>query len=169
MLGREVFRSARTGLWLWLIHVSAALLTGLLLRGSKEVRTAHPLPRTKQAESTPFLFVESVRKSAWNCLAICAFVTVFYVLSRPLAALGGAVGALLTGLTELFSLLPSLSGGGTGFVVAAVCTGFGGISVLCQTAAVLEGSGLSLRWYIAGKLIQSLLSGILAAVIWQWI
>ena len=96
-------------------------------------------------------------------LSVCAFVTFFYVLARPLASLGGWLGPALVGSTELFSLTPLLDAGRGSFILASAMAGWGGLSVLCQTAAVLEGSGLRLRGCAAGKAVQALLAGLLAA------
>ena len=70
-------------------------------------------------------------------VSICAFVVLFYVLASPLAALGWPAAAL-TGFLELFSLTPLLSPDRAGFLLAAVCSSFGGLSILCQTAAALD-------------------------------
>ena len=102
-------------------------------------------------------------------LSVCAFVIFFYVLAAPLAALGGRLGPLLVGLTELFSLTPLLAADGFGFVLAAGCAGWGGLSVLCQTAAVLEGSSLRLRNCLLGKVLQGLLSAVLALALQKYV
>lgn len=169
VLGRGIFGSGRTGMWLWLIHVASALLTGMLFRRRSGGRGSACPRCAVQTVSLSRAVVEAVRGSAWSCVGICGFVTVFYVLSRPLADLGGAVGAALTGMVELFSLTPLLREDGGSFVIAAACAGFGGVSVLCQTASVLEGSGLSLRWCVTGKMVQGLLSALLALLVWQWL
>ena len=65
---------------------------------------------------------------------------------------------------ELFSLTPLLSPTPAGFLTAAFCTGWGGLSVLCQTAAVLDGTALSLRTAVLGKVAQGLFSLLLAAL-----
>ena len=45
VLGVGVFGSVRTGIWLWLIHLLSALLTGLLFRGrARPARRRPPLP-----------------------------------------------------------------------------------------------------------------------------
>ncbi|WP_295580663.1 hypothetical protein [uncultured Oscillibacter sp.] len=67
------------------------------------------------------------------------------------------------GAVELFSLTPLLAPDRLGFVIAAFCSGWGGLSVLCQTAAVLDGSGLPLGACLRGKALQGLLSALLAA------
>ena len=164
VLGVGVFGSVRAGVWLWLIHLLSALLTGLLFRN-------HGGPARRQAGGTAAFqavslsaaFVAAVRESLSGMLSVCAFVTFFYVLARPLASLGGWLGPVLVGLTELFSLTPLLRPDRFGFILASAMAGWGGLSVLCQTAAVLEGSGLRLRGCAAGKAVQALLAGLLAA------
>ena len=96
-------------------------------------------------------------------VAVCGFVIFFYVLASPLAKLGGSLGTGLVGFLELFSLTPLLTADRLGFVLASACAGWGGVSILCQTAAVLEGSGLRLRNCLVGKAVQALLAGGLAA------
>ena len=166
VLGGGVFGSVRAGVWLWLIHLLSALLTGLLFRN-------HGGPARRQAGGTAAFqavslsaaFVAAVRESLSGMLSVCAFVTFFYVLARPLASLGGWLGPVLVGLTELFSLTPLLRPDRFGFILASAMAGWGGLSVLCQTAAVLEGSGLRLQSCAAGKAVQGLLAGLLAALL----
>lgn len=167
VLGAGVFGNVRAGVWLWLIHVSSALLTGLLFRGGGK----HPV-RSRMSRNIPCrtvslstAFVGAIRDSAGGMLSVCAFVVFFYVLAKPLAAAGTQLGPALVGIVELFSLTPLLPPTRAGFFLAAVCTGWGGLSVLCQTAAVLEGSGLSLRPCLLGKLVQAALSALLAALL----
>ena len=166
VLGVGVFGSVRAGVWLWLIHLLSALLTGLLFRN-------HGGPARRQAGGTAAFqavslsaaFVAAVRESLSGMLSVCAFVTFFYVLARPLASLGGWLGPVLVGLTELFSLTPLLRPDRFGFILASAMAGWGGLSVLCQTAAVLEGSGLRLQSCAAGKAVQGLLAGLRAALL----
>ena len=66
---------------------------------------------------------------------------------------------------ELFSLTPLLTADAFGFLLAAAAAGWGGLSVLCQTLAVLEGSGLRLRNCFLGKVVQSAFSLLLAALL----
>ena len=167
VLGGGVFGSPRAGVYLWLIHVLSALLTGLFFRGSGKPIGRQRLPRLSpcQASSLSAAFVEGVKSACGSMVYVCGFVLFFYVLASPLAALGGPLGAGLVGFLELFSLTPLLAADRLGFVLASACAGWGGVSILCQTAAVLEGSGLRLRTYITGKALQALLAGGLAAVV----
>ena len=167
VLGAGVFGSVRAGVWIWLIHVFSALLTGLAFRGTgagaRHSRTADR-PVFRAMGLIP-AFVGAVRSSVSGMLSVCGFVAFFYVLAHPLAALGGRLGPCLVGITELFSLTPLLTPDRFGFILAAGAAGWGGISVLCQTLAVLEGSGLRLRNCLLGKAVQGLLSLLLAALL----
>ena len=167
VLGGGVFASPRAGVYLWLIHVLSALLTGFFFRGSGKTPGRQKLPRVSpcQVPSLPAAFVEGVRSACGSMVSVCGFVVFFYVLASPLAKRGGLLGAGLVGFLELFSLTPLLAADRMGFILASACAGWGGISILCQTAAVLEGSGLRLRSYAAGKAVQALLAGGLAAAV----
>ena len=102
-------------------------------------------------------------------LSVCAFVTFFYVLISPLTALPGPWAALAVGCGELFSLTPLLTCDRTGFLLAAGCAGWGGLSVLCQTSAILDGTDLPLAPCLLGKLTHGLLSALLAALVSLWL
>ena len=161
VLGLGVFGSVRVGIWLWLIHLLSALLTGLCFRqyptgsaGPRNVTRCSPFHTVSFSSA----LVESVRSACSGMLSVCAFVLFFYVLARPLSALSFPLGPALVGATELFSLTSLLTADRFGFVLAAAASGWGGISVLCQTAAVLEGSGLSPRPCVLGKAVQGLFS-----------
>ena len=169
VLGVGVFGSVRAGLWLWLLHIAAALLTGLLLRGHGTDRRSVPPAISFQAPSLSGAFVSAVRDSASGMLSVCAFVTLFYVLAAPLRGLPGPWAALTVGVMELFSLTPLLHCDRMGFVLAAGCAGWGGLSVLCQTAAILDGTDLPLRPCVLGKLMQGLLSAALAVPLSLWL
>lgn len=149
--GRGGVRSVRAGLWLWLIHVCAALLTGRCSGDWAGARKTVPPAISFQAPSLPAAFVSSVRDSAGTMLSVCAFVTFFYVLISPLTVLPGPWAALAVGCGELFSLTPLLPCDRTGFLLAAGCAGWGGLSVLCQTAALLDGTDLPLAPALLGS------------------
>jgi len=167
VLGGGVFGSPRTGVYLWLIHVLSALLTGFFFRGTGKPTERRRMSRAVpcQAVSFPAAFVEGVKGACGNMVSVCGFVIFFYVLASPLSRLGGPLGAGLVGVLELFSLTPLLTADRLGFILASACAGWGGVSILCQTAAVLEGSGLRLRTCLTGKVIQGLLAGVLAAAV----
>lgn len=162
VLGVGVFDSIRAGVWLLLIHIASAVLTGFLFRNRTAPRPSE-LPTPSEPPTAFFpAFVQSVTDAAFAMLRVCAFVVFFSVLIRPLKTWTHPAAAPLVGTLELFSLTPMLSRDASGFVLASVCAGWGGVSALGQTAAVLDGSGLSIRPCVAGKAVQAALSGLLA-------
>ena len=165
VLGTGIFGSFQAGLWLWLIHIASALTAGLLVgrpRRGSALHSARTPAAAFRAAGISSVFVSAVQTALRSILNVCAFVVVFCVLSLPFRTMGGTVGALASGLLELFSTLPLLTPNRTGFVLAAGLSGWGGVSVLCQTAALTADTGLSLRRCALGKAVQGLLSALLA-------
>ena len=174
VLGLGVFGSVRTGMWLWLIHILSALLTGLLLaRRPRRTKSAarRPAPSMPPFRMVRFssAFVAAVQSALQSMAGICAFVVFFYVLALPLRRIGGTAATVLAGMLELFSATPRLTNDAAGFVMAAGLAGWGGVSVHCQTMAVLGDSGLSTAPCVAGKAVQGLLSALLAALLCPWV
>jgi hypothetical protein len=167
VLGGGVFGNPRTGVFLWLVHVLSALLTGCFFRGRRESIGHREVPRLSPCQESTLsaAFVEGIRSACGNMVSVCGFVIFFYVLASPLANLGGILGPGLVGFLELFSLTPLLAGDRLSFILASACAGWGGVSILCQTAAVLEGSGLGLWNCVVGKVLQGLLAAGLAAAV----
>ena len=91
------------------------------------------------------------------------------MLTRLLTALTGLEHPLPLGLLELTGGILRLSGTRGDFVLAAALMGWGGVCVHCQTAAVLEGSGLHVRGYLSAKAAQAVLSAALAVPISRWV
>lgn len=185
-VGAGVFGSARIGLLLWGIHVIAALAVGFLFRFYRPDEGASaPRPQRRRPQAAPVqIFVQSVSGALASCLQVCAFVLLFAVLLR-LITRSGALGGLAELLVRLFSPLGlthvwcqrllggmlELSNGvaalpagdlAESLPMAAFLLGWGGVSVLCQTLSQLQGSGLSLRTCVAGKLLHGGLSALLA-------
>ena len=168
VLGEGIFGSFRAGVYLWLIHLLSALLAGLLLRsGEGTERRAPPPPLAQDSEmSLSAAFVSAVRESSLTMVSVCGFVVFFYVLSRPLRLLPPPLSLAAVGAVELFSMTPLATPDRLGFTLSSALTAFGGLSVLCQSAAALDGSGLSPVSLVKGKALQGLLAGALAFLLW---
>ena len=110
--------------------------------------------------------VSAVRESSLTMVSVCGFVVFFYVLSRPLRLLPPPLSLGAVGAVELFSMTPLATPDRLGFTLASALTAFGGLSVLCQSAAALDGSGLSPVSLVKGKVLQGLLAGALAFLLW---
>ena len=192
VVGAGVFGSGTVGLLLYLTHLLASLLVGVIFRFYKPQEG----PQTRrsrgpqfQAASFPKAFTQSIMGSMQSTLNICAFILFFTVFLRILAhagilkLLGGLLSALLaplgmdqtwaerllTGLVEVSSGVSSLTNGAMSgrLSMAAFMLGWAGVSVHCQVLAFLGDSGLSVRTYVAGKLLHGGLSALLANLIFR--
>ena len=167
--GGAVLHDARAGLYLYLVHVASAVLTGVLLRRltAAECAASRPHPRAR-GNSLAAAFPAAVRDSFLSAWSVCGFVVIFAVILR-LAALALPARPLLVGFLELTNGVLSLRAGRGGFVLCAVFLGWGGVSVHAQTLSVLEGTDLSPKLYFVGKMLQAALSAPLAMWVAKWL
>lgn len=157
--GVGCFGSLRAGALLWLIHVSAAVLTALLTRStsSPEGRTSPSAPM-----SLVSAFPGAVRGAGEGMLHVCGFVVFFLVLLRVMGRVTGLSHPVLSGAVELTQGILALPHTRRGFVWAAGLLGWGGLSVHGQSAAVLSGTDLPMGPYLAAKAAHAAVSVLLA-------
>ena len=105
VLGLGVFGSIRCGVWLWLIHLLSALLTGIFLRRKPALSHRTLPPSVSPPSGFAYCFVSAVRDSALAMLNVCAFVVLFYVLVSPFKTLPPKACAMLTGMEVPASIL----------------------------------------------------------------
>lgn len=179
--GVGVFGSQKIGLALYGIHILSALAAGGLLGGLRSVRnvskTAGSDMKTARCDmkpagncmksagngtKLPALFVSCVGSAAAAMVNICAFVIFFLVVMALVRQAWPGLPPLALGLLELTGGITSLEASPAGFCMAAALLGWGGVSVHCQTAAVLEDTGLSLRRYLLAKALQAVISALFA-------
>lgn len=167
--GGAVLRDPRAGAGLCLVHAASAVVTGVLLRRGAVMETAAAYAR-RRVRRAPLAaaFPAAVRDSFAAAWSVCGFVVLFAVVVRFVSRLlPGRV--LLVGFLELTNAVLSLPADRGGFVLCAVFLGWGGLSVHAQTLSVLDGTGLSARWYFLGKALQAALSAPLALLLARWV
>lgn len=177
--GLAVFRSAKTGLLLYGIHILSALLTGLILRRNSDppvrIRRSPAIQNTDTAQALP----KAISASVQSMLMICAYVVFFSVVLaviRSIAPIGKCLSALsvrcpaceamLSGFAELSCGILSLQKVPcpSAWIAASVLLGWGGICVFFQSASVLSSAGLPARQCLGGKLTQSVIAGMLSCL-----
>lgn len=149
---------------LWIIHILSALLTAFLIQGH---------PSEKPAETgAPSLSAAAGMQTAIRSMAvICGWITVFRIaiafLDRWfLWMVPDAIQVLTTGLLELSNgccMLSRIRDPDIRFVVCACILASGGFCVAMQTASAA--SGLSLKYYFKGKLLQTLFSFLFSSAV----
>ena len=153
--GLGCFGSVRVGAWLYLIHVGAAVMVGLLFRS-----TSRQMGQPEKTETPRWAdaLIQAVRGGAMSMVNICAFVVFFLVILRLFSRFTGIQHGAILGIVEMTNGILRLANDRRGFIWAAGLLGWGGLSVHCQTAAVLSGSSLSLKRYFIGKALQAAIS-----------
>ena len=171
-VGFALSGGARLGGILYLIHIASALAAGVIL--ARIVRDEAPVitPGISEVKKPPAArlasaFGNAVSKGVITVLNVCGFVVFFKVLECALPDFGGSVflNPLLEitgGIAELSktALAPSLK-----FSLISMFLAFSGLSVFFQTSSILEGSGLSMKYYVVGKLIHGLLAFLISMVV----
>ena len=177
--GSAVFGSVKIGLFLYGVHVLAALLTGIILKTKQRASRTSALSVPAVTFSTAF--TDSVKRATGTMVTVCGFVVFFSVLVGVLDAFGtlssltGQISAhfgtelhfsrsLLTGLLELGTGTSSMLGLRANAINLALCSfviGWGGISVHAQAAAVIKEGGLSTARHTFGKLLHGGLSALI--------
>lgn len=149
------------GWLLWAIHIFSALTVRMCFPGN-------PGSRIEMEQSDGPNLSAALNRSIRIMAAVCGWVVLFRILIAfldrwTLWFFPSTVRFWVIGLLELangcceLAALPNLS---QRFVLCAAILSFGGLCVTMQTASVTE--GLSLKYYISGKLLQGLFSLLLA-------
>lgn len=152
---------------LWGIHLLSALLTGMLLPGGS--RNVIILGR-KNAVTVTEALKRSLRITAQVCGWIVIFRVVLAFLQRWFLWLFPPIHQIIThGFLELTIGCLSLvlvESEGLKFILCAGFLAFGGLCVTMQTLSVTAGVGMGM--YLPGKLLQMLISILLAAAYQQF-
>ena len=195
VVGASMFGCTAAGVLLYCAHILSSVMIGLLFRFYRGGKTAAASSRPVQTKtegtpvpSYPSLITRSVKSSARSVINVCAYVVFFSVavkllhltgvipaLARLLTALlrpfdlpAAFMEKLISGIFELTGGIYGITGTGQGLksiTAAAFMLGWAGLCVHCQVLSFLQGSGLSARPYLLGKLTQ----GALATLYIRWI
>ena len=177
--GVGVFHSAGYGLLLYGVHVLSAVLVGMLF--APRSGGLQPEERTQiAAVSLSQALPEAVRSSVRAVLTVSGFVVTFSVVtgildaSGLLPALVGTLAArlglelhfartLCTGVLELGTGIGAMQGltpTPGNLALAAFLIGWGGVSVHCQTAAVIAGTDIKSARHTVGRLLHGAISAL---------
>ena len=177
-VGFGVFGDNNTGLLLFATHITASLMTGILLAPSGHTSNRPTTCVANIPHAGCSSFVCSVTDSAQSFLNLCAFVLCFSamtgliertalpeILTAYLPFAEEVRRSLFLGLLEMTRGIFSLSSSDTGeqLILAAALAGWGGLSVHCQVMSLLDGTDLSPALYWKGKLLHGLLAASLTA------
>ena len=179
--GVGVFGSSITGLFLYAVHILAAVLGGIMLAPNSAKRSAEP-QAVHSSVGFVAAFTNAVKASVSACLSICGFIVAFSVLTGILEKLGAFAAAakllssvfgmqllwsnaLFCGIFELgngIGAMNGLSASPVNLALAAFILGWGGVSVHFQTLSVLGGTDIKTARYIIGRFVIALMGSAIA-------
>lgn len=181
--GGAIFHSTSVGFFLLITQILSALTVGVFFRPPKRLRGTVP-ERRKTDPSFSFCMMEAIQDSAGIAVHICTFVLFFNVVLSLLRCCGFFSicqkvlslvhcptmwqEALLFGFFELSNGVSFLPNAVDGWIPAAFLLSWGGLSVHLQTISFLVNTGLRIRPYLCGKLLQSALSAVFVCLFLQW-
>ena len=171
VIGGAFLESPHLGRILYISHALSAVLTGIIFRAVGKNTTA--LPPRLPAKSAPEIkntfraLGEVMDSSVFTILKICGFVVFFTVFasSLPSTAFSPYIHSLLEitgGLKKLATLDIEIT---LKLSLISFFVAFSGISVMFQVAAITARSGLSLKMYFGGKLLQGCLSFVITKIL----
>lgn len=171
-VGIGMFSSLRIGTLLLLIHISSAVITGLLFKIFAPI-DAHTtkLPQKNSPLSFSFAFTDSIYGAMVSSLTISAYIVFFSVvtgiitMSFPFFASSPTLRAFFCGVLEITSAsyeIVQTTDIKTSFILISALLGWGGLCVHFQTLSFLSGTDIKISEYFTGKLSQSLISALLA-------
>ena len=169
-VGLGMFGSAEVGRILLLSVLLSSPICALIFRGkgAKEDNVGN-------ISGQKFDIVESIRNAGLGTVSICAFVvsfaTVAGIASEYLSGLSifpFIVSVLeVTGAASYFAAESAKIGAYAAIFGSAFSLGFGGLSVMLQSAVFLRGTDISMKKYIPIKLTEGLLSGVFALLFYS--
>lgn len=168
-VGTTLWQDSKFGIFLYLSAVSGALLSGILLYGVQKRRKKG----TKKASKEPLspirfdagMFPMAVKNATVSTLLICAYVVFFSTLSGAVTLILGRFGAnenthaILSSLLELsggVGASASLADRRLAMILTGAAVGWSGVSIHCQMLSLCDGHRLSIRPYLAAKVVQSM-------------
>lgn len=173
VVGAVVLQDATKGLLLYVIHVCAALLCGrLFARSNTPPVRVRRVPEALLPPSQAFL--SAVTGTCQVLLQVSGLICVFSVAAAllknvllPRFPLIGPYIPLISGLLELSNGVMSLPASGSGFVLVAFFTSWGGLCVHLQAMSLWQPLGLHPKGYFFSKLLHGLFSALFAAALSQ--
>lgn len=170
ILGNRVFQNAKTGILLYLIHLTAAYLIGLIFRQKEQPKGILPEHQSQRPTGVAQRLTNAITESGGTIILVCSYVLFFAILTGCIQSFipSRLWQSILTGMLELAGGTNALISAPISlqmkFILASLLLGFGGICVLLQSSAILQSVGLSAKSLLVGKIGHGILSGVLAAV-----
>lgn len=172
-IGTAIYAKPIYGVVLYLIHIVSSVIVGIVFRSYGKNRHNSPPTRVNTNEiSIPQTVSVSLDTASKNILTVCFSIIFFSAVAQTaleLLPLTPALDALTSGLCEFSTGVLKVSrldkSIAEKLILTSLIVGFSGLSVHLQVMSVTADAGLSLKPYILGKCLHSIVATLLTAVI----
>ncbi len=194
-VGAGMMGNLQYGVMLYIAHIAASLVLGLLLRigtsKDSESEINNVARRSSPRLAPASAFVESVNGACHSLLLMCGFIILFAALlslldasgfnryiqtlvsrfvgsSRSQNSISDMVSCFISCLLEVScgSIEAARTGAAAPFLLG-ISLGWGGVSVHCQVTAALRGKKLISRGFFAIRILHALLGGLFSALLFR--
>lgn len=170
-VGVGMLENPQMGRWLYVIHILSAIITGIIFKFIKtEDMEVAELPSAEKRDYTKAI-TEAFANAMGNMLSVCGFVVFFCVFCRALTLCG--TGSMFHGFLEISGGAEQITEmslpGDMKLVCLSGIIAFSGLSVILQVVKIAKKANLSVRLYLSGKSIQSLISMLLTYLMTKFI
>ena len=161
-VGGSMRKSVSDGILLFAVQLISALVISLLFR--PKLTCAHHTLSAVPYRS--FSFPTAVRESVLGALTVCGFITFFSAVVSLLSVLPlpAQIYPYIISMIEVGNATSSLASHPYGLSLSGFAVSFAGLSVHMQTAAMLDGTDLSMKKYLVSKFLQGLFSFVLLSL-----
>ncbi len=150
------------GLCLYGVHVMSALAVGMFFSCFSQEKTKEKAIFC-HAVSGGNAFSESVTDSVKTILEVCGYIVIFSVIRRLFLPEGNLFFAGVSEVTAGTYLISVSKLSETGkMIVLSATIGFGGLCVLLQVWGIVSRTGIRIRYYVFGKILQALIAAAIA-------
>lgn len=172
-LGVSMYSKPIYGVLIYSVHIVSSVIVGMIFSRYGKGKHNSPPTRINQREITlSQAFAISLNESAKSILIVCFSIIFFSALSRAILSLipmGETLNAIIYGICEFSTGALNISALDIDdfykLILSSLIVGFSGLCVHIQVMAVTSEAGLSLKPYILGKCLHSIIATVITTAI----
>jgi len=171
-IGIGMLGSAKYGLMLYVIHISAALICGIILKPFTQIKKDALKININEKQKN---FTDCIADSTISILKICGFVVAFAVINSLLSPAIDLLPVYFKCLASAFleltnasdEITKSIGNEKTMIIFLSGALGWSGMSVHMQVKSIISETDLSLKKYYLIRLLSAIISMMISSLIFN--
>ena len=172
-LGVSIYAKPIYGVLIYSIHIISSIIVGMVFsRYGKDKHNSPPTHINQRELTLPQSFATSLNESAKSILTVCFSIIFFSAISRAmldLIPMSQTLNAVIYGICEFSTGALKIAALDIDvfykLILSSLVVGFSGLCVHIQVMAVTAEAGLSLKPYILGKVLHSIIAAVITTAI----